>query len=136
MVPFLHDDQDVSPKSRKKLLNLLETQSDKLQIELAVDIDAGEPFVKGTYALEGDGPLALKCFDIINEVKAAVQVHHWPNTTAVAKRIANQLLTEQNWLHYASSCVRPRLDYFTAKFDGEVGELRQSVAAFRSATSL
>jgi hypothetical protein len=28
---------------------------------LAVSVDAGEPFVKATYKLNGDGPLALEC---------------------------------------------------------------------------
>lgn len=31
----------------------------QLKMELASIIDAGEYFVKGTYNLEGDGPLAL-----------------------------------------------------------------------------
>ena len=31
-----------------------------LKIELVAAVDAGEPFVKATYNLEGDGPLALK----------------------------------------------------------------------------
>jgi len=34
-----------------------------LQLELAIGIDAGEPFVKATNNLEGDGALAFKCYD-------------------------------------------------------------------------
>ncbi len=36
-------------------------QSRKLKMELAVTIDAMELFVKTTYVLEGDSPLALNC---------------------------------------------------------------------------
>ena len=130
VLPFLSENTDVAPKSREKLLNLIRTQSCKLLIELAVDVDAGEPFVKATYNLEGDGPLALECYDILNKVKAAVKVRHWPNTAAIAKKIGNQQLTEQHWMKYALNCVMPGLDYFTAKFDGELGLI---VTAFQSA---
>ena len=78
----------VAPKSREKLLNLVLTKSDKLKIELAVSIDVGEPFIKANYSPEGDGPPALKWYDVINGVKATIQVCHWPNTAAVAKKIA------------------------------------------------
>lgn len=129
VLPFLTNNADVAPKSQEKLLNLVRTQSDQFLIELAVDIDAGEPFVKATSSLEGDGPLALNCYDILNEVKAAIQVHHWPNRTAVARRIANEQHPEQYWMQYVSSCVMPGLNYFTMKFDGN---LRLTVDAFRS----
>ena len=130
VVPFLSNNKDVAPKSREKLLQLVDMRSDKLQIELAVNYDVGEPFVKATYTLEGDGPLALKCYEVLGGVKAAVQVRHWPNTTAVAKKIASQQHSEQSWMQYAFNCVKPGLDYFTAKFDGE---LRPIVDAFKSA---
>ena len=41
------------------------------------------------YNLEGDSPLALECYHILNEVKAAVKVCCWPSTAAIAKRIDN-----------------------------------------------
>ena len=97
----------MAPKYREKLLHLIHTQSCK-----AVDVDAGEQFIKATYNLEGDGPLSLECYDILNEVN--VKVHHWPNTAAITKKMGNQQLTEQYWMKYASNCVMPGLDYFTA----------------------
>ena len=39
-----------------------------LQIELAAIIDFGEPFVKATYRLEGDGPLALEYFKVVEGI--------------------------------------------------------------------
>jgi len=49
---------DVAPRSREKL-RLLCQNAMNLKIELLVPIDAGEPFAKVCYTLEGDGPLAL-----------------------------------------------------------------------------
>ena len=117
-MPFLSNNRDVAPKSREKLLQLVDMQSDKLQIELAVNYDVGEPFVKVTYTLEGEGPLALKCYEVLGGFKAAVQVRHWPNTAAVAKKSASQQHSEQSWMQDAFNCVKPGLDYFTAKLDG------------------
>ena len=34
-------------------------------MELAISLDAGEPFVKATYQLEGDGPLVLSAYEEI-----------------------------------------------------------------------
>ena len=39
-----------------------------LQVELASVVDFGKPFVIATYRLEGDGPLVLPCFAVIEEV--------------------------------------------------------------------
>ena len=61
---FLRSSDNLSPASVRKLLEILNDSVKKVQlrIELAVIIDAGELFVKGTYNLEGDGPLALSTY--------------------------------------------------------------------------
>ncbi len=56
-----------------------------LQIELAAVVDAGEAFVKATYNLEGDGPLVLRCFEILSTLTASLQVSHYPNVQAIAQ---------------------------------------------------
>ena len=43
-----------------KLLSVLTNKKDMLMMGLAAIIDAGQPLVKTTYDLEGDGPLVLK----------------------------------------------------------------------------
>ncbi len=48
-------------------------------------VDAGEAFVKATYNLEGDGPLVLKCFEILSTLTASIQVGHYPNVQAIAQ---------------------------------------------------
>ena len=57
VLPFL---SNTSPATIAKLMQLLgdRQQSTYLQLELAAVIDCGERFVKATYELEGDGPLA------------------------------------------------------------------------------
>jgi len=46
---------------------------EELAVELAITIDVGEALVKATYALEGDGPLVFRCYDVINTVKASLR---------------------------------------------------------------
>ena len=72
--PFLQEQTELSTTTRRKLLQILEdpVKSSQLQIELAAVIAAGEPFVKATYLLEGDGLLALKCYEIENNLFAGI----------------------------------------------------------------
>ena len=60
-----------------------------LQLELAVIMDAGLPFVQAAYKLEGEGPLALECYKVISSLTTAVnKVPHYPNFQAVARRLS------------------------------------------------
>ena len=84
-VSAFHAATDVAPKSYQKLQTLLQNFGTNLLIELAVIVDVGEPFVKACYNLEGDGPLAPVCYEMLSSVRASVQVKHWPNTQAVVQ---------------------------------------------------
>ena len=99
-------------------------------MELAVTVDAGEPLVKATYKLEGDGPLAIDCYEVLSSVKAAIQVCHLPNTVAISKRLATTVLPEDHWMKYAKECITPGYDYFKAKFGQELCAV---VEAFKAA---
>ena len=59
VTPFLERHNETAPTKRAKLLEILHDQRKKacIQMELASVVDAGEPFVKSTYTLEGDSPL-------------------------------------------------------------------------------
>ena len=59
--PFLEESNDLGPATRKKMLNVLQNPQKNalLQLELAITMDAGLPFVQATYSLEGDGPLDM-----------------------------------------------------------------------------
>ena len=53
----------------------------------SITIDFGEPFVKATYNLEGDGPLALSAYEEIAKLKAVILTQHFPNTNATATKL-------------------------------------------------
>ena len=60
-VPIFLRGNDLPAVTSGKLLKILDDEAAgrKLKMELATTVDAMEPFVNATYALEGDGPLAL-----------------------------------------------------------------------------
>ena len=97
--PFLQEQTELSPAMRNKLLQILvdPLKNARLQIELAAVIDAGEPFVKATYTLEGDGPLALKYYKVASTLSARIHMQHYPNLLAVAEKISggNPALKQQ-----------------------------------------
>ena len=65
ILPFLERNEDVGLATRQKLLPLLKDvqKCSILRIELAAVVDYGEPFVKATYNLEGDGDLVFTCYE-------------------------------------------------------------------------
>ena len=82
---------DLSPAAKLKLQNIMNnlTLKPQLMVELAITVDAGEPFVKATYFLEGDGPLVFSCYEKILALKASVSTAFYPNTIAVINTLAN-----------------------------------------------
>ena len=115
--PFLRENEDVSPATRTKLLEFFNDQQKLflLKLELAVVVDVGAQFVKATYTLEGDGLLALVCYDRILEIRAAIQSSHYPNLQAIVREsFPNNLPAQQQWSMYAMTCVQPGINYFHA----------------------
>ena len=103
----------------------------KLQIEIAITIDAMEAFVKATYQLEGDGALALSAYEEICKLFAVVSAKHFPNIAAVAKQLSLGNSTYENQLiTYGCNCAQPAFDYFELKF---TTDLKPVVDAFRAA---
>lgn len=91
-------------------------------MELAAVIDAGEPFVKASYTLEGDNPLALNCYEIVSDLFAGIHVQHYPcSSSKISGGIPD----------YEKACVAPGLQYLKVKFS-DSGELGESVAAFKA----
>lgn len=136
----MQEQTDISANTRRKLLQILEdpVKMSRLQVKLAAVIDAGKQFVKATYRLEGDGPLALKCYEIVHMhyLFAGIHVQHFPNLLAVAQKISrgtgSASRRQQQWTDYGKACVAPGLQYFKEKFS-PAGGLGQSVAAFKAA---
>ena len=131
VLPFLEENTDLAPTTRLKLLDILRNSQrcTKLQLELAVVIDCGEPFVKSTYLLEGDGALVFCCYDILSSLSFGIQTEHYPNLVAVANKLGDRTRTQQ-LIQYAKSCVQPGLEYLSRMFEED---LAGSVAAFKSA---
>ena len=134
--PFLEDNEDIGPNLRPKLLNMLKDPQKKalLQIELAAIVDYGEPFVKACYFLEGDGPLALMCYEQIEKVKASVQAAYHPNVRAIATQLSGKApgdpLHEQ-WITYAKNCVQPGLSYFHLQLSTSLKKSLEVCKAFQ-----
>ena len=131
---FLEENSDLVPATRQKLLTILQdTQKGlNLQLELAPVIDAGEPFVKATYKLEGDGPLVFKYIDVLATLAAGIRTAYFPTLTAVSARLSagNSTLTQQLLVQYGRTCMQPGLQYFLTQF---TKDLIDSVAAFKVA---
>ena len=90
--PFLLEHDDIGPTLRPKLLVLFDdphTKS-KLQVEVAATIDWGEPFVKACYVLEGDGPLVLKCYEVIDRVRQSMLTENIPSVRALPEKLTKQ----------------------------------------------
>ena len=69
--------------------------------------------MKACYALEGDGPLVLSCYEIINVIVSTIQANHTSALSAVVSQVcAGTLAAGQQLMQYAKSYVQEGLDYF------------------------
>ena len=102
VTPFLEKHDEIAPTTRRKLLELLYDgkKAAFLKMELASVVDTGEPFVKSTHILEGDGSLFFKCYDQIQILKAGIDNAHYPNVNAIAERLSTRGHTSQQWKQY------------------------------------
>ena len=130
--PFLAN-TDLPSVTTGKLLEILSdpAKARKLRIEIAVTVDAMEPFVKATYKLEGDGALSLVAYDQLSMLYAQVSTQYYPNVVAMAKEVAHgNTAHEQQLKLYAEVCAQPAYDYFKSKFDND---LKPVLDAFKAA---
>ena len=90
-------------------------------MEISITVDAIEPFVKATYTLEGDGPLALVAYQQISILYSHVLLEHYPSVDAVARLLANGNSThERQLIAYAMAACFPAYAYFKEKFDNDL----------------
>ena len=130
--PFLQK-TEASHATTVKLLQLFSDRQkyEYLQLELAVVIDAGEPFVKATYNLEGDGALAFKCYEIYTGLLTAVELQHYPNLCAIAKKLSGSVHSLlDRFMNYGKDRVKPVVQYLKSKFSNE---LSTSLSIFKAA---
>ena len=126
-------EHDNLPPSRIQLLEIVNDPPNnrKLKMELAITVDAGEPFVKATYRMEGDGPLVFSAYEEISTLRSTISNPFYSNVRVVADELAGGVASLNNQLiNYAKGCVKPAYDYFNRKF-GE--DLEVAVSAFKFA---
>ena len=99
-------------------------------MELAATIDAGMPFVKATYNLEGDGPLALTCYDAISALNMSARQAYYPNLDAIAAHIVSNAQEESDLVQHAKSCVQPGIAYY---FEQVSTNMKPALEAFKAA---
>ena len=118
VVPFMQE-TEASPTTCNKLLQLLsdKNKSEFLQVELAVVVDAGEPFVKATYKLEGDGALAFTCYEIYSSTEAIVRLQHYPNLCALANKLSRRSTALYNkFMQYGKARILTRFTVFQFQY--------------------
>ena len=132
--PFLTQNADFSPATQAKLLAFFYPNKNIiLQIELAAIVDWGEPFVKATYRLEGDGALAFECFEVIDTIRAFIQSGTTPNNyiQALADRLSCGVLSKRQLvLDHVHNCVKPAIDYFNLQL---ASTLNRTLSGFKAA---
>ena len=108
------EEVSVSPVSVEKLLSILRSPHEKklCQVELAATIDAGMPFVKATYNLEGDGPLVLNCYETISALNMAARQAYYPNLDVIAAHIPACPREESDLLQHANTCIQSGIAYY------------------------
>ena len=120
------------PSSKLKLQEIISDppKNRKLHMELAITVDAMEPFVKATYNLEGDGPLIFMAYEEIALLSAGILNQHYPNTKAVAKSLTTTCIQQQQLLDHAKSCVAPSYKYFQDKFEGDLKAIGLQICSY------
>ncbi|CAB3995445.1 RNA-directed DNA polymerase from transposon BS [Paramuricea clavata] len=129
-------DTGTAPATTRKLLDIIANSEAKLKIEIAATVNAGEPFVKKTYSLEGDGPLVLEAYDAIIELENCVRLMHMPNVTQISSELAAtdgpDQRDQEQWQDYACQCVQPGFNYFLDTF-ANADNLSQPLSCFKAA---
>lgn len=133
MMPFLSREEIGSPATTSKLIGILSNQGKSvyLQIELAAVVDAGRNFVKSTYKLEGDVPLALSCFQVIKEIEVSMHISHNPNVDALIRKLGSSTRHAEAQLRvYAEKYIQPGFDNLIRQISTN---LQEAVAIFKAA---
>ena len=105
---FLEENTSISPATRGKPLGMLQNPEEKpyLMVELAVTVDTALPFVKATYVLDGDGPLALSYYESISSLNAAARQGNYSILASVASNLSSgDTDMEEHLIDHAKSCV-------------------------------
>lgn len=119
---FIRQDEEFSSNTRAKLTEFFTDKQklDCLKVEFAAIVDAGKQFVQATYKLEGDGPLAFQCYEVISTLSTSVMMENYPNVQAVVRNISRSTEQQQKWRKYARKCITPALDYYKEHLEADI----------------
>ena len=134
VLPFLRS-LESSPTICRHLLNILEDEEQRrdLRLQLAVTVDAGKPFVTGTYLLEGDGEAIVTAHRQLQEISTAAFAQHYPKVRAVVQQLAGHNQAAANaLLTTAEDCVAPAIRYFRERFNKQGTAMYEIVRLFKS----
>ena len=75
--------------------------------------------------------MAFKCYEIYTSLLSAIELQHYPNLTAVAKKLSRSVHSLLNkFIKYGKDRVKPVEEYFKSKFSNE---LSTSLSVFKAA---
>ena len=119
-VPDFLQNLDACPANRDRLLAILNSpqRSAELRMQLAIVVDAALPFVRKTYLMEGDGDIVVDAYNNLQEIATAAVLKHYPNTHAMASKIAGgdgERCTEL--IQQAERCIQPAINFYLRKFN-------------------
>ena len=126
--------ENVAPQFSRQLVDFFShlNNEQSLKLELAALVDVGKVFVKATYILEGDGPLAFSCFETLQGVCNPCQNVHlsYVHAIAVAKVDVDPTQNVGAFEQEAKRSVQPAIEWFLRKFNVD---LRETLSAFKAA---
>lgn len=128
------DNPDLPVATTSKLLRIVNDQPAcrKLKLEMAITVDSMKPFVKATYLMEGDGPLAVVAYQHLSLLSNHIATQHYPNVSALAQQLASGNQShEQQAISYAKACCNTAYSYFKEKMDNDLQPLVQAFKAAR-----
>ena len=75
--------------------------------------------------------LVFECYEIISALTAAVTLDHYSNVEMVTSHIATgSVAAKQQLMAYATSCIKPAIDYYT---DHLAAPMSEPLKAFKAA---
>ena len=135
-IPAFVNGGQIPEVTARKLQDILNDQQKLalLKVELAITVDAMEPFVQSIYQLEGDGSLCLQAYQIVRKLEAEMRNLHFPNCSAVIRNTANGNIALQRQSEaYEMACIQPAYDCFASKFLNNGDQLQPAVEIFKAA---
>jgi hypothetical protein len=121
-----------SKKTRLKLQELLAGRTREIKAVLAAFVDAGDCFIKATYRLESDAPLAPCVADIIEGIRLFVTNPKFPNLDLVTTTVTVVPEERAALQQLGRDAVQPMFDYFLSHFIAKTGAQHAALEAFKT----